>query len=260
VATFFQVKTFIGYWLDAVDEHSLHSPFFFDLYTKVIRTRSDELQFDSIENLRTQLLQDEKVIQRNSPGSESQPIKNNSAAVSDIARTSISTQKFLQLYNRIIRHFLVTNIVELGTSFGISTLYLAEPGNTRITTFEGSPEIASIARLTFELAQTKKVNLIEGNIDSTLQKNLESNSKIDLAFIDANHRYEPTMRYFNLLLSKTHGRSVIILDDIHYSEEMERAWTDIQKNKLVYATADLYRCGLVFFDPSINKQHVVLQF
>jgi predicted O-methyltransferase YrrM len=260
VATFFQAKAFIDYWLDAVDEHSLQSPFFFDLYTRVIDVGHDLNQFTSIENLRKELLGNKKIIQRNSPGSESVPLKNNAATISDIARTSLGPQKFLSLYNRIAKYFLATNIIELGTSFGISTLYLATAGNVRVTSFEGSPEIASIARLTFDLAQAKNINLVEGNIDSSLQNNLTSNSKVDLAFIDANHRYEPTLRYFNQILSRLHSRSVVIMDDIHYSEEMQRAWTEIREHKLVYATVDLYRSGLVFFDPSVNKQHVVLQF
>jgi predicted O-methyltransferase YrrM len=260
VATFFQVKSFICYWLDAVDKHSLHSPFFFDLYTTVIRVKSESNQFNSFEDLRKQLLTDPKIIQRNSQGAESHSIKDNSASVSAIARTSLSPHKFLLLYHRLINHFRASNIIELGTSLGISTLYLAQPANTRVTTFEGSKEIAAVAKLTFQLAQAKNIKLIEGNLDTTLQHELVSYGKVDIAFIDANHRYEPTIRYFNQILTKTHNRSVIIIDDIHHSAEMEKAWNEIRNNKLVYASIDLFRCGLIFFDPSVNKQHVVLQF
>jgi predicted O-methyltransferase YrrM len=260
VATFFQVKSFISYWLDAVDKHSLHSPFFYDLYTKVIRGQSDNARFEPFENLRKQLLEDPKVIQRNSQGAESHSLKDNKASVSAIANTSLSSQKFLVLYHRLISHFGATNIIELGTSLGISTLYLATPERVRVTTFEGSKEIAAIAKLTFQLAQSKNIKLIEGNLDNTLQHELLSYGKVDLAFIDANHRYEPTVRYFNQLLTKTHNRSVIILDDIHHSVEMQKAWNEVRTNKLVYASIDLFRCGLIFFDPSVNKQHVVLQF
>lgn len=260
MASFFQVKSYFNYWLDAVDEHSLHSPFFFDLYTNIILTKSDTRKFDQIESLRSKLLDDKRIINRDTPGSESFAISSNSAMISDIARTSLSTQKFLLLYNRIIHHYHSVNIIELGTSFGISTLYLAQQSKARIHTFEGSPEIAGIARLTFEFAKGTNITLVEGNIDTTLSRHVSSLRSIDTAFIDANHRYEPTMRYFNSILSKVHAQSVVIVDDIHYTEEMERAWNEIKKHKLVYATADLYRCGLVFFDPSVNKQHVVLQF
>jgi hypothetical protein len=61
-------------------------------------------------------------------------------------------------------------------------------------------------------------------------------------------------------MEKIHPHSILIVDDIHYSKEMETAWHIIQRNDLVYATIDLYRCGLIFFNPSLTKQNVVLQF
>jgi predicted O-methyltransferase YrrM len=78
--------------------------------------------------------------------------------------------------------------------------------------------------------------------------------------MDANHRYEPTLKYFDLLLSKIQHSSVIVIDDIHDNPEMERAWKEIKNHDLVYSSVDLYRCGIVFFDPSLTKQHVVLRF
>jgi len=102
--------------------------------------------------------------------------------------------------------------------------------------------------------------LIEGNIDATLEPYLETTDQLDFALIDANHRYEPTVRYLDLLAQKIHAHSIIAIDDIHFSSEMERAWTRIQNHELVHTTIDLYRCGLVFFNPSLTRQNVVLQF
>jgi hypothetical protein len=78
--------------------------------------------------------------------------------------------------------------------------------------------------------------------------------------MDANHRFAPTINYFNLLMAKIHEQSVLVLDDIHYSREMEEAWIAIQKHPKVFLTVDIYKCGIVFFDPSFRKQHVVLRF
>lgn len=255
----FQVKTYITYWLDAVSKHSLHSPFLYDLYTRVIHGESLLADFRGLEDIRKQLLSNNQIIPRSNFGAGTQTRSNPTTTIGDIARLSLSPQKFSLLYYRLIRYFQFVQVVELGTSFGISALYLATAGAT-VTTFEGSPEIASVARNTFQTGNSSTLKLIEGDIDQTLPKYLETVRTIDLAFIDANHRYEPTMRYFKWLQGKTHLRSCIVLDDIHYSEDMEKAWNEIKANKLVYATVDLYRCGLVFFDPSLNKQHVVLQF
>jgi predicted O-methyltransferase YrrM len=255
----FQIKSFLTYWLDAVDEHSLHSPFFFDFYTRIVKGKSSPTEFSSIEALRAKLLNTDQSVTITDLGAGSQKLNGSSRKISDIAAVSLSSQKFSSLYARIIRHFQCMTIVELGTSLGINALYLGSSAG-RVATFEGSSEIVEFARSTFEFHGSKNIIIQEGNIDDSLPAFLRQSGKIDLAFMDANHRYEPTVRYAELLIRKSHLRTVIILDDIHHSSEMENAWHFLRKHSLVYGSADLYRCGILFFDPSLNKQHVVLQF
>ena len=215
--------------------------------------------FSRAEQLRHKLLGNPTPLLVDDPGVGS-VLKRSERKVSDIARTSLSPVKYSRLYARLARHFFCRNIIELGTSLGINALYLASDSRVHVTTFEGSSAIAAVAKSTFEFASAANISLVEGNIDSTLPGWLDAHQEIDLAFIDANHRYEPTMRYFHSIQRKTHFKSVVIMDDIHYTPEMEKAWTEIKNDALVYGTVDLYRSGLVFFDPSLNKQHVVLQY
>src|SRR6185436_18720795 len=123
--------------------------------------------------------------------------------------------------------------------------------------FEGSHAIANVAITNFEWAGKKNIQLVEGNIDQTLQKFLEQTNKIDFVLMDANHRYGSTMRYYHLLTKRLWEKSVVVIDDIHRSEEMEKAWKEIRSDVLVYGSIDLYRCGVLFFDPVLNKQHYV---
>ena len=252
---FFLAKAFLSYWLDAVDEHSLHSPFYFDFYTKVIKKNRKGTPIENAERLRTQLLNDQRFLSGPDPGSGSSTKRQ----ISAVAKSSISPVSFSSLYNDMIDYFEAKKVIELGTSFGINALYLASKNERSVTTFEGSPEVAEIAKLTFEFSGSKNIELIEGNIDHTLRTYLQSIRKFDMALMDANHRYEPTMRYFNLLMPKLHEKTVIVLDDIHYSAEMDQAWRELKGHKLVYGSIDLFRCGILFFDPSLNKQHVILQ-
>jgi predicted O-methyltransferase YrrM len=253
----FQIKSFLNYWLDAVDGHSLHSPFYFDLYEKVIKGRDNE-DYSLIEKLRAKLLQNPTPLIYADPGSGAkQP---NERTIKEIANTSLSPARFSTLYARLAKYQFSRNIIELGASLGINTLYLATDKKCRVTTFEGVPAIAAVAQSTFEFAAASNITLIEGNIDSTLPRWLDEHEKVDLAFIDANHRYAPTMNYFHLVQRKVHFKSVIIMDDIHYTADMEKAWNEIKNDPLVYGSIDLYRSGILFFDPSLNKQHVVLQY
>ena len=63
-----------------------------------------------------------------------------------------------------------------------------------------------------------------------------------------NHTYDATMAYFDVLANKVHDKSVIVIDDIHHSQEMEKVWKEICADKRVFTTIDLYQMGLVFFD------------
>lgn len=255
---FFRVKTYLNYWLDAVNEHSLHSPFLYDLYEKVIKAETHS--FPDLENLRAKLLEDHREIEVNDLGAGSKHSSHPKRLISDIARNSLSEERFSALYLRLARHIDAKNIIELGTSLGINTLYLAKQKESHVYTFEGSESIADIAEISFEFGLAKNIELIRGNIDNTLYSNLSRMPKADLVFMDANHQYVPTKKYFEWLLMKIHHKSILILDDIHDNPEMERAWRELRKHDLVYVSIDLYRCGILFFDPSLNKQHVVLQF
>lgn len=254
---FFRIKSFFSWWLEAVDEHSLHSPFFFDLYTKQIKPGISPDPYIHIENLRHKLLADQRYITVRDLGAKR--LKKSTRTIASIARKSMSPARYSVIYARLANYVNASCILELGTSFGINTLYLAEKSDATVTTFEGAPAIADIAALTFEFASKKNIELITGNIDKTLPAFLHRVRRVDLAFMDANHRYEPTLRYFEYILKKVHERSIIVVDDIHYSAEMEQAWQEIRQHRLVYGSADLFRCGILFFDPSLNKQHVILQ-
>ena len=240
-----------------MDEHSLHSPFFFDLYTRHIRPAVHPEEFIHIENLREKLLADHRTISVEDFGSSQQ--RRAQRNISYIARTTLSNWRFSAIYCRLARAWNARCIVELGTAFGINTLYLAEKQDASVTTFEGSSAIADIAALTFEFAGKENIYLIRGNIDKSLPAFLQTVRRVDIAFLDANHRYDPTLKYFEWLVRKMNEKSIVIVDDIHRSPEMEDAWRVIKNHRLVYGTADLYRCGIVFFDPSLNKQHVILQ-
>lgn len=241
-----------------MDEHSLHSPFLFDLYTKVIKVEQDGIP--EIEKLRVSLLKTRSEITVEDLGAGSKHFNKSKRSINDIADTSLSDLRFSLLYRRIAHHIDAKNIVELGTSLGINTLYLAQKKNAKVFTFEGSESIAEVAQDTFAFASAKNIELIKGNIDSTLYSNLSRMPKLDLVFMDANHQYAPTLKYFEWLLMKVHHKSIIILDDIHSSSGMEKAWRELCNHDLVYTSIDLYRCGILFFDPSLTKQHVVLQF
>jgi len=257
--TLFHIQSFLSHWLNAVDEHSIHSPFFFDFYTKVVKQKKEESAFPLIENIRQKLLASESEITMSDLGAPSPHFKNSNRKISQIAATSLTPEKFCQLYWRMIQYFGSKNIVELGTSLGVTTLYLAQSKSARVHTFEGNAAVADLALTNFESSEAKNIKIIEGNLDDTLPDFLQTPQKIDFVLMDANHRYQPTLNYFDWLCKRMADKGVIVLDDIHYSPEMEKVWLKLKSHELVYGSIDLFRCGILFFDPALNKQHFICQ-
>ena len=259
MSRFFQLKAFINHWLDAVEEHSLHSPFFFDFYDKVVKTRSEE-NFSVIENIRDNLLQNQSVLQVNDLGSGS-IIQSTQRKIADIAAVSLTPAHLAQLYFRICQYTEVHNVVELGTSMGLTSLYFSELPDCKVSTFEGSHALANVALTNFEYLEKKNIRLVEGDIANTLPRFLQDNlTKIGFALVDANHRYAPTVQYFQWLMKRFNEKSIMVIDDIHHSPEMEKAWNELKKHYLVYGSVDLFRCGILFFEPGLNRQHFVWAF
>jgi hypothetical protein len=79
--------------------------------------------------------------------------------------------------------------------------------------------------------------------------------------IDGHHAFQPTLDYADLIFEKANQGSVLLFDDIHWSKEMEAAWSDIQQHPSVTLTIDLFFIGLVFINPDFKvKQHFTIRF
>jgi predicted O-methyltransferase YrrM len=261
----FQLATkYIHYRLTASNGkgHGVHSPFVFDFIKNVLRDKTQYDCYFNIEKKRKLLLRDNTVIEVEDFGAGSGKLKSNKRVIKHIAASSLKPTKFAQLLFRIVQYYKPANIIELGTSLGITTCYLAN-GNkqSQVYTCEGATAIATIAKSNFTQLQITNIDLTEGNFATTLQPLLSKTGIVDLAFIDGNHRKLPTVEYFNTLLQYSTASTILIFDDIHWSEEMEAAWHEIQQHASVTLTIDLFFIGLIFINPDFKvKQHFKIKF
>jgi predicted O-methyltransferase YrrM len=256
-------KKYLQYYLKATNSkgHGMHSPFVYTFIEKVLNDKTKYETFEKIEMVRKSLLRNKQEIEVEDFGAGSNVIKTKKRFVKNIAASSLKPKKFSQLLYRIVQFYNHKNILELGTSLGITTAYLAAANNAKVTSMEGSKNIANIAVNNFETLQLKNINLIVGEFEKTLNPFLQKNDAIDLAFLDGNHRKEPTLQYFKTLLPKLHNDSFLIFDDIHWSKEMEEAWSIIKENDAVTMSIDLFFIGIVFFKKEFKiKQHFSIRF
>ncbi|MEO6894937.1 MAG: class I SAM-dependent methyltransferase [Ginsengibacter sp.] len=242
--------------------HGVHSPFVFDFIIHVLNDKKKYDCYSQIENLRKQLLADNNWIEVEDFGAGSAKFPFKKRKIKEIAASSLKKKKYAQLLFRIAQYYKAKTIVELGTSFGISTSYLASANPlSNVYTFEGASNIAAIAQQNFKKEGLANIELIQGDFANTLPVNEEKTGIIDLLFVDGNHRKNATIDYFKLFLKKSSKNSIFIFDDIHWSEEMEEAWEIIKAHPSVTLSIDLFFIGLIFFSEDFRvKQDFPIRF
>lgn len=256
---------YLNYYFTAANGkgHGIHSPFVFDLVEKVLNDRRNYAAYKEVELQRSLLLGNETIITVEDFGAGSTKGLTKQRVVQQIAATSLKPKKYAQLLYRLVNYFQPKQILELGTSLGITTAYLAKANpSATVTTMEGSTAIAEIAKQQFVDLQLKNINIVTGNFDETLQPVIDKALEpFNFVFIDGNHRKEPTLRYFEQLLAKADHDTVFVFDDIHWSKEMEEAWEEIKQHSSVTLTIDLFFIGVVFLrKEQREKEHFVIRF
>jgi predicted O-methyltransferase YrrM len=256
----FTATRFVRYRLTAKTAHGVHSPFVFELLNNVIRDRTPFYAFRPIESIRSKLLMDNTLLEVTDYGSGAQS-GNKRRKVSDIALHYLLPAKYGQLLFRIVNRFQPKNILELGTSLGISSLYLSAPHRTStVHTIEGCPQTAALATANFQRFKARNIEQRVGEFSTVLPELLGTIKHVDLAYLDGNHQYRPTLDYFETLLPFCNENTVLIFDDIHWSRGMENAWEEIKKHPDVRLTIDLFKMGFVFFRKEGPPQHFTLLY
>lgn len=256
------LRAYWKYFWKAKDEHGIHSPFVFEFYTQVIKNKNyTYYAYKEIENLRKLLLNSKEIVLVEDLGAGSKFNRNPQRSIRQIARKATKSPKVGQTLFRMANFTQPKYILDLGTCLGITTAYIAAPlPHSQFFTFEGANSLAQIAQRHFKMLNLPHVQIITGNIDQTLPETLKKIPQIDFAFVDANHRYEATCRYFELMTAKAHQDTVIVFDDIYWSEEMQKAWEKIHQDPRVSLSIDLFEIGIIFFRQKQPKQHFVLKF
>lgn len=296
-------QKYLHYYLTAANGkgHGIHSPFVFDFVLKVLNDRYAYADYAAIESLRRQSLADRTMLDIEDMGAGSAWKAPRQRSIGDITRRAAKPARLGQLLYRIARYYRPARLVELGTSLGFSTAYLAAgvgaahggvgvgggegggaregwPGGARsgaahgrsggdeaggagrVWSIEGSEQVAAAAERNLH-SLGLEAQVVRGNFDSVLPGVLQEIGGIDLAFVDGNHRRDPTLSYFNQLMAVAGRPAVLIFDDIHWSEEMEEAWAAIKNDPRVYLTIDVFFIGLVFLREEFKvKQDFVIRF
>lgn len=241
----------------------IHSPFVYNFYKEVLCAKATAPEFGMIENIREDLLSRYRFIKKVDLGARSRDMNTSQrfVRVKDIARNSSVSRRKGEFLYRLVSHYKPRTIIELGTSFGISTMYLASGyRNSQIATIEACRDTISIAKHNFNRLGIANITEIIGNFDEQLPGILTSMGTVDMVFFDGNHKLEPTLRYFDLCLGHAGNNTIFVFDDIYWSKGMKQAWENIRQHPSVKVSIDLYTMGIVFFRKELSKEDFILRF
>ena len=178
---------------------------------------------------------------------------NKTSSVAEISLKAASSKKWTCFFYELSKIKNINNILEIGTNLGVSGQYflkgLDEKKKSNFITIEGVKKLCDIATERFNRIDNKKrFKVIHGLYDEKLLEFKKSNIKFDLVFIDGNHRFDATIKYFELLKKQFAQNAIVVFDDIHWSSEMTNAWRRIMKDDSVYLSIDFFKLGIIIFN------------
>lgn len=256
-----QLKYYLKHFVLAKrNGHGIHSPFAYRLCEEVFYNNELFHDFEELSGIRGELLENETILEIQDFGAGSKTFRTNNRKVKDIALKGISSEHQSELLYRLMNFLNCRNALELGTSLGLNTLYLAKVRkDATIISIEGSRALYEFAGGLSKKNEVNNIRFLNGTFEKALPEVLAGLAQLDLLYIDGNHTYEATLDYFHQALLKKHSGSVFIFDDIYWSPGMTKAWEEVKKHSSVKLSIDTFHFGMLFFKEEI-KEKVDLRF
>ena len=190
----------------------IKDPFVKRFIEEVIENKRNYYGPSKIIALRSRLIQDQRTIEHTDYGAGSRSggkIK----TVSSFVRNSASTERKGKMLFNLARYLNARTILELGTNVGLGAAYLASANSrTQVESIEGCPQLAQVAREALAVIKINNVNVTAGKFSDVLGPICTKLNKIDLVFIDGDHSYEGTLKYYELIKPYLHDNSVVVFD------------------------------------------------
>lgn len=241
--------------------HGLHSPFLYNLVSEIFRNKIEPDIVSNIEKTRKKLLSDHRFITINDPGAGSRMMKTSQRRISDIVKYSAVPAKYGNLISNLAATCGSRTILELGTSLGISSMYLASQNKeAKVITIEGCKALCVEASENIKQAGFTNISVVNGSFDDTLRTLSAEGDPPGIVFIDGDHRKESVLRNFKKITEFTGPGTVVIIDDINYSRDMAEAWSEIKRDPLVTLSVDVFRLGVLFFRQGITSGNYVIRY
>lgn len=251
------IGEYINFKLKSKGKHKIHSPFVFDFVTKCLTLKIPLAHQEELQQLRRRLQKNQTSIQFFDAGAGSKKL-GPERKISAIYANSSSKGKYGKLLYRVAAFYQAKNILELGTSLGVGTSNLALASKeSSILTIDACKEVQDAAKFAAP-SSTANVCYLHQTFEDFFKKT--TNDKYDLVFIDGHHDGQALLNYFEKVLPNLHPDSLVILDDIRWSDSMFEAWNTLVKDPRVHLSLDLFKMGIIALRPGQAKEHFMIRY
>jgi hypothetical protein len=217
--------------------YGVHSPFAFDLITTVIEETRGYYCYKDLHPVRLQLLRRKDKV---CDGKQLITIKKM------IAKYGFTEREHRLLF-RLTNRFQPKTILSVGSDFGLTPRYLTTYStDASCLVIEPGPTTATIIQDCITQYTTASIELRNSlhEITEHLDFVVWSAFCFDNLF---------TLPAFEQLLLQMDEESVMVVAGINTSPENRNTWKAICTHPKVSVTFDLYRLGVVFFNPKLHR-------
>lgn len=223
--------------------YGVHSPFVYNLITKVIEEKTSYYAFEEIENFRRKLLSGPEEVSR-------------------ITASETQSARYGAFLFRLVHFFKSRKVIQIGGSTGVMGLYLAMASRNHCHCYllEERPGLAQAVG-EFALAHNlSKFQYIEGNYKESLEALYSSLREVDVLFMNQLSKTLAEDELIHLCEPLINKKSIFILNGIKKDKAMRNVWQFLKTHPQAHVTMDLYALGLVFFDEKLPKRHYKTYF
>ncbi|MEO6190286.1 MAG: class I SAM-dependent methyltransferase [Saprospiraceae bacterium] len=251
---FGKIRSLIEYYLKSDTIYRLHAPSFYNLAQTVFEKKDYYYDFDILHNIYYEVINNKDCIHPN-PFADQRNQSHKS--IGDFALRALHNPKELQKLYKLVRWFKPKSILELGGCMGVSSLCLRLASyNAEIISIEGNEQFVEVAKNNSQNQILKPIKFIHSLFEPALETLLDK--KFDMVILDGDHSYDATITLINKLLPLLEENSMILMDDIHWSSGMYKAWKEIKRNKRFSSSLEALRWGLLFTNKSLTPIHYSL--
>ncbi len=246
-----RIAAYTRYYLKADTRQKIHAPFLFQMVEFVFNPDCHYYDFDKIWQAWTDTIQRDELIPP-SPFGDSRG--QSGSKLGTFAKKSLHPPAQLYDLYRLTVYLKPSHILELGSCLGVSTLTLGLAAKqAKCTGVEGNEFLASEARALHRAYDVKNISLFHGSFMDFLASDPVGN--YDLIILDGDHQYRATMELISLIYERLSPQGCLLVDDIHWSAGMGRAWAESLQVNNIHCSLETNRWGLIFKSKDLTPGH-----